>query len=147
MTDNIPLRRALASLRDELARSQQDRNPIFALRIDEIEIELALVFDAEAALEVEAGIESKMPWLVVGKTRAKVNAKANDSNIHRLTLKITPIVPAAEQSSASSGSPRPDSLPEPSTSSLKSGVSDDEGQVLLVGRNEMRSDPAASLRS
>jgi hypothetical protein len=142
MTSGLPLRRALALLRDELALAQQyDRNAKLGLRIDGIELDLALQLDAEAALEAEAGVEGKVPWLVVGKARAKGSTKAAAAYTHRIQLTITPLDLNPGNQAGDTGAASVAATPDAADDESRT-VSTPPGP-LLVGDSGLRRDTGA----
>jgi hypothetical protein len=131
MTSGLPLRKALASLRDELHLAQDERGAGLGLRIDSIELELAVELDVEAALKAEAGVEGKLPWLVVGKARTEASAQVGALRTHRLTLSITPLDLSGPIDAEGSRS--------------KDGAIEASGSPssLVVGEDRLRIDPSA----
>jgi hypothetical protein len=80
MSDGLPLSEVLASLRKELSKAQDERDPLLPLRVKAIEVELMV--EVTAQTELEAGIN----WLVV----TKGSKDSASTRTHRLTLTIEP---------------------------------------------------------
>lgn len=79
---DLPLSKAIASLRSELKAAVVDSDPELPLTVRELELELTLEAGDESGAEVGANL-----WTVV---TGKLHAKESSSRLHRLRIVLAP---------------------------------------------------------